>query len=89
MLKQQVYTFYSDPGHGWLSVTKDELASLGIADQVSGYSYQRNGVAYLEEDCDYSLFVAAKEKRGEKFEVREVYQENTPIRGYQPYNGPR
>lgn len=54
-------TFHTDPGHGWLEVQKSELKRLGIADKVSGYSYQsRDGTtAYLEEDCDASLYTRA------------------------------
>lgn len=56
------YKFHADPGHGWLEVPVAELAALGIADKVSAYSYvSRDGkTAYLEEDCDVTLFVDAK-----------------------------
>jgi hypothetical protein len=60
------YRFHADPGHGWLEVPVAELAALGIADKVSGYSYlSRDGkTAYLEEDCDATVFVAAKAPGG-------------------------
>jgi hypothetical protein len=56
------YTLHSDPAHGWLEVTIAELAALGIADRISGYSYQsRDGLtAYLEEDGDLTRFALAK-----------------------------
>ena len=80
-----MYVFHSDPGHGWLAVNRSELIRLGILDKVSPCSYQRGGTVYLEEDCDATLFIKAKEARSEKFEHRESYQENTPIRRYERF----
>ena len=77
-----MYVFHSDPGHGWLAVKRKELVRLAILNKVSQCSYQRGGTVYLEEDCDASLFIDAKDKAGEKFEHRESYQDNTPIRHY-------
>jgi hypothetical protein len=76
------YIFHSDPGHGWLAVKYTELESLGILNKISGYSYVKGGTVYLEEDCDLSAFVTAKEAKGEAVTYRESYQEHTPIRGY-------
>jgi len=78
----KTYRFISDPGHGWLEVPMDEIKRLKIEDKISSYSYRNKGKAYLEEDCDFSVFAAAKEKLGEKFEYTSVYQANTPIRHY-------
>jgi hypothetical protein len=33
------YTFITDGGHGWLSVSLEEIQKLGITDQISSYSY--------------------------------------------------
>jgi len=79
------YTFYSDPGHGWIAVPRAELVALGIDGQITSYSYQKGDMVYLEEDCDYATFANAKEQAGQPFNTREVYQENTPIRNYQSY----
>jgi hypothetical protein len=57
MLK--VFSFYSDPGHGWSKVPKALLQNLGIISKISRYSYMRKEFAYLEEDCDLSLFIRA------------------------------
>lgn len=56
------YRFYEDAGHGWLSVPVDELVRLGIAEQISVYSYISPSLkyAYLEEDCDLTKFLEAK-----------------------------
>ena len=87
MKTAQKYRFISDPGHGWLEVPIEELLDLGIWDKISGYSYQKGGMAYLEEDCDAPLFIDAWQKANAKRYIhaereKEVYQENTPIRGY-------
>lgn len=77
------YKFYEDPGHAWLAVKRAELIRLGILDKISHYSYQKGVTVYLEEDCDASTFIAAKQDRGEKMNFIEVHQENTPIRNYE------
>jgi hypothetical protein len=80
------YTFHEDPGHGWLQVPRSELVRLGIAGQVSSYSYQAAGDVFLEEDCDLSLFMEAKEAKGEpKPTFQRAYLYNTPIRHYASY----
>jgi hypothetical protein len=54
-----IYQMISDPGHGWLRVPVAELVELGIADQISEYSYREGDDAWLEEDCDMARFVYA------------------------------
>jgi hypothetical protein len=84
-----MYTFYSDPGHGWLKVDRQELIDLGIAESISPYSYQNRQDVYLEEDSDLTKFFNAYvEKNGVKPELTEVYQERTPIRNYDRYTPP-
>ena len=74
------YRFITDSGHGWLEVPRAELDALGITHQISAYSYQRDEMAYLEEDCDFARFAAAKAARAEPVKYAEVYQENTFVR---------
>lgn len=62
------YAYHQDPGHGWIAVPMDEIRRLCIEDQISAYSYCDGNTAYLEEDCDASVFIRAKEARGEAFE---------------------
>lgn len=64
-----VYKFYSDAGHGWLAVKRQELIDLGIYHRITSYSYQRGNTVYLEEDCDLSLFVETKKRLGYTFKV--------------------
>ena len=56
-----MYTFISDPGHGWLEVPSAELIKTGIALDISECSYRdpKTGNVYLEEDIDAPLFMAA------------------------------
>jgi len=57
--------FYTDPGHGWLAVKRTTLLSLGsIAFAISSYSYQREGVVFLEEDSDAGHFISAMKMAG-------------------------
>lgn len=53
------YRMLSDPGHGWLRVPHTVITLLGIADQISRFSYLDLTYAYLEEDCDLSVFLDA------------------------------
>jgi hypothetical protein len=55
-----MYNFFSDPGHGWLEVERQELKDLKIEDKISSYSYQQGQFVYLEEDHDIGTFIRAK-----------------------------
>jgi hypothetical protein len=83
------YRFIEDPGHGWLEVPKAELVELGIAGQISPYSYHWGEMAYLEEDGDLAVFMKAKglHKPGgfKELGIVEVYQENTFVRNCPSY----
>ncbi len=84
---QKVFQVFSDPGHGWAKVPFKVLESLGIRDKVTHYSYMRKDYAYLEEDCDLSLFVNAyRLKSGSDPKFKE-YSGNkySKIRGYDHY----
>jgi len=56
------YDFYTDPGHGWLKIKRDQLKKLGIEDKISSCSYQLDDDVYLEEDKDAGLFVKSLEE---------------------------
>ena len=84
-MKTRKLTFYADPGHGWLEVDRSDLDALGIIDKVSRYSYSKGEKAYLEEDCDAGLFIETAKGNGWTINIQEIYQENTPIRNYQPF----
>lgn len=90
------YRFFEDPGHGWMEVSIHELHELGIIDKISSYSYVSRDRfwAYLEEDCDLSVWAEAKgypypEKKEEWAEfwennVEKIYHEDDRIRNL-PY----
>lgn len=83
---KKIFNFYGDPGHGWLAVPRKLLLELGIAVQISCYSYQRNETVYLEEDCDYSVFLEALRDAGIVPVIRERHADRrSKIRSYDPY----
>jgi hypothetical protein len=56
--------FICDPSHGWGEVPISLIDELGIGGEISPYSYRKGDKAYLEEDCDLSLFLNKMEERG-------------------------
>lgn len=89
MNTETLYTYHTDPGHGWLEVSRHEVERLGIAGEISHYSYQRNGTLFLEEDCDMTRFLAAKDAKGEPWKIVERYAERTFVRNLPSYTGGR
>jgi hypothetical protein len=77
--------YYTDPGHGWLAVSRTDLDALGIADQISPYSYQRAGRVYLEEDCDMTAYMIAADRSGWKVKIREHHANRSSIRNFDQY----
>jgi hypothetical protein len=86
---QKKYHFYSDPAHGWLKVPIKELVKLGIAKDISNYSYQKGNYAYLEEDADATKFLNAMKQHGRDLVSEGVIEHTTdndsPIRNYAPF----
>ena len=85
-----MYRFITDDSHGWLKVKTTELNKLNLSDKISSYSYisPSKKYVYLEEDCDCTKFMEAKELRGEsiKSEIRSKYcKGQCYIRGYDPF----
>lgn len=80
------FTHLVDPSHGWFKVKRDYLIRLGVLNKITGYSYQRNGFVYLEEDCDASTFFNHLDALGKKWEV--VYKPTnraSKVRGYDQF----
>jgi hypothetical protein len=76
--------FYSDPGHGWLSVSRKTLEKYIDPKLVSTYSYQRNGRVFLEEDRDAGLLISALKDDGKRIEVVEYHtNRSSKIRSYE------
>lgn len=52
-----VFTFHSDPGHGWLFVPWSVIRDVGIdTDVFTTFSYVDEKGMYLEEDVDGPMF---------------------------------
>jgi hypothetical protein len=85
---KKVFDVYCDPGHGWVKVPRKMLATLGIADKITTYSYERDDFVYLEEDCDAGTFVNAYEAHyGVSPQWREHYADKSSrIRNYYHYS---
>jgi hypothetical protein len=86
-MKKQ-FDYIQDAGHGWVKVPLTLLRELGIADQVTRYSYYNNGHVYLEEDNDTCLFMNAFHARfgfDPKLRERVARERRSRVRGYEPY----
>ena len=71
--------FISDPAHGWLLVTEEQMKEVGInAATFSLYSFhsQEFRCYALEEDCDAALFLRALDKQGIEYRVNEESTDN-------------
>lgn len=80
---------YCDPGHAWLKVPTELLSKLGIAEDITVFSYQRGEFSYLEEDCDAPTFLRAAEQAGMSVTlVTHVANQSSRIRNYDHYRQP-
>jgi len=85
-MKSITLQVFADPGHAWARFPKARLIKLGIADKVSSYSYERNGQAFLEEDCDLALLMNALKSKGYAVKFREYHtNRSSKIRSYSSY----
>lgn len=75
--------YHNDGGHGWYAVKRKKLETMGILNNVSGFSYELGETVYLEEDCDASLFFnALSEVEKQQIIVIDSYRDHSPVRGY-------
>lgn len=84
----KTFDYIQDPGHGWIKTPVKLLVELGIANEISSYSYYRDGFAYLEEDCDASRFFNAYKARfgiDPKLRDRVAREKRSKIRSYLCY----
>jgi hypothetical protein len=78
--------FYSDPSHGWAQIPHQLIHQLGISEKISNYSYTDQHYAYLEEDCDLSLFMQKAEAEGWQIQFKDKHTNSDSfIRNYQRY----
>ena len=78
-------TYYTDPGHGWLAVDRDDLDALNIAHKITPYSYERGNRVYLEEDLDAMTYLDAARAAGWRVTTRESYSDRSTIRHMNHY----
>lgn len=76
------YTFFADPGHGWLKVPIIELINLKLAHLITSFSFHRGSFVYLEEDCDLTTFELAKKEKNQQITYNERISEKSRIRTY-------
>lgn len=89
-MKTKTIIVYADPGHAWAKVSKKELVKLGIANEISGFSYEKGEFAYLEEDCDLGKYVMALKEKGIVFKFKETHtNRQSKIRNYYSYSKPK
>jgi hypothetical protein len=76
-----VFTFHTDPGHGWLETSVSAVESVGLkVSDFSGYSYRKGNRLYLEEDCDAPTLLNKMIELGLDYSLIERYLENTFVR---------
>lgn len=80
------FQMVSDAAHGWLKVPVVELERIGIAGDITPFSYRKGDMAFLEEDLDATLFMEKRKERGEVVRIKEINRENcNRIRNYAAY----
>lgn len=86
-MKKQ-FDFIQDAGHGWVKVPLALIRELGIADQITRFSYWHAGHVYLEEDCDAPRFAGAFASAfgfEPKLRDRVARERRSRVRGYDPF----
>jgi hypothetical protein len=95
-MKTKKIIVYTDGGHGWGKVALRDLLKLGIADQISTFSYYRphSNIAnfetfvYLEEDCDLGIYVNAMKANGITVTFKEYHSNKlSKLRSYARFDG--
>jgi len=80
-------TVYTDAGHGWGKVKRKVLENLGIAPDVSSYSYQYKDNVYLEEDRDLTLLIQCLHSNNVAIKwVTKHTDGDSKIRSYERYS---
>jgi hypothetical protein len=73
-LDPRTFTYLQDPGHGWLIVSRADLAAAGMSPaDFSACSYVRADTLALEEDCDMPRFLKRLDELGIPYRLREQH----------------
>lgn len=88
-MKTKTILIYADPQHAWAKVPKKELVKLGIANEISRFSYERGQFTYLEEDCDLGKYIMALKAKNIIYKFNESWtNKRSKIRSYDSYRKP-
>jgi hypothetical protein len=88
MTKKISIKVFGDPGHAWARFPKAKLVSLGIADKITSFSYEKGENAFLEQDCDLSTLVDTLRSHGYEIKFNESHtNRQSKIRNYFSYKG--
>ena len=89
-MKTVRYMFISDPGHGWLAVPATTIRKLGLAQDITCYSYvsDTGKTVYCEEDQDAGTVINALREKGIEVKFREVNNAHnySSVRNMRPYS---
>jgi len=73
-LERRTFTYLQDPGHGWLIVSRGDLAGAGMLPaDFSSCSYVRGDTLALEEDCDMPRFLKRLDERGIAYRLHDQH----------------
>lgn len=67
------FTYYQDPGHGWLRVPMSLIKKIGIESKISSYSFISGKSSYLEEDDDACIFLQRLRELKIDFVIKNKY----------------
>jgi len=89
-MKTVRYLFISDPGHGWLAVPATTIRKLGLAQDITCYSYvsDTGKTVYCEEDQDAGTVINALKEKGIEVKFWEVNNAHnySSVRDMRPYS---
>jgi hypothetical protein len=70
----RLFTYLQDPDHGWLIVSKADLAAVGMpCADFTASSYILEHLVALEEDSDMPRFLKQLDERGMPYRLREQH----------------
>jgi hypothetical protein len=73
-LEPRMFTYLQDPGHGWLIVSRGDLAAAGMSPaDFSSSSYVHGDTLALQEDCDMPRFLERLDERRIPYRLREQH----------------
>lgn len=88
MTREKTFTItvYSDPSHSWGKIKRSVLHNLGIANNITAYSYQRGEYVYCETDVDLTTVCMALNQRNTRVKfVEKRTDRDSRIRSYERY----